>query len=153
MAKRNATYTSPSDLFDKFNLDVHKKNILIRLEETKASYIADKNLKNRIFMIDSLVNSLWQSTNLIILCRYEDQIFEISKRYEGKAHVVKSITDGTALILMSDLFIGAGGTMTAEASLPESLLFLSLLSISMLKNILLLQDLLKGLLVLETLFD
>jgi len=115
--KRSTKYTLPYDLFDKFNLDVHKKNILIRLEESKASYIADKNLKDRIFMIDSLVNSLWQSTNLIILCRYEDQIFEISKRYEGKAHVVKSITDGTALISLCDLFIGAGGTMTAEASL------------------------------------
>jgi uncharacterized protein len=60
---------------------------------------------------------LSELVNLIVLCRYQDQIIEITKRYEGKAHVVKHVIDGTSLISLADVFIGAGGTMTAEASL------------------------------------
>jgi uncharacterized protein len=114
--KRYPISPSPS-LIDKLNLNIEKKTILIRLEETKASYIADKKVENRISMIDAIVNDLYQSTNLIILCRYEDQTLEVAKRYEGKAHIIRNMIQGTSLISLADIFIGAGGTMTAEASL------------------------------------
>ena len=104
-------------MIDNFNFDTQKKTILIRPEETKASYIADKKISNRISMIDAVVNNLSELANIIILCRYEDQIIEITKRYEGKVHVLQKVTDGTSLISLADIFIGAGGTMTAEASL------------------------------------
>lgn len=107
----------PSTVIDKFNFDTQKKTILIRPEETKASYIADKKIESRISMIDAVVNNLSGLANLIILCRYEDQIIEVMKRYEGKVHVLQKVTDGTSLISLADVFIGAGGTMTAEASL------------------------------------
>jgi uncharacterized protein len=102
---------------DNLNLDSHKNTVLIRLEEAKASYIEDKKIESKISMIDALVNNLSELVNLIILCRYQDQILEVTKRYEGKAHVVKHVIDGTSLISLADLFIGAGGTMTAEAAL------------------------------------
>jgi uncharacterized protein len=108
---------SPSTVIDKFNFDTQKKTILIRPEETKASYIADKKMGTRISMIDAVVNNLSELANIIILCRYEDQIIEVMKRYEGKVHVLQKVTDGTSLISLADVFIGAGGTMTAEASL------------------------------------
>ena len=106
-----------SDLVNEIGLEVSKKNILIRLEETKASYIADKKIENTISMVDAIVDNLSVATNIIILCRYEDQILEITKRYEGKAYVMQNVPDGILLISLADLFIGAGGTMTAEASL------------------------------------
>jgi predicted glycosyltransferase len=109
--------SSSASLIDKLNLNIEKQTILIRLEETKASYIADKKVENRISMIDAIVNDLYQSTNLIILCRYEDQTLEVAKRYEGKAHIIRNMIQGTSLISLADIFIGAGGTMTAEASL------------------------------------
>jgi uncharacterized protein len=68
-------------------------------------------------MVDAIVDNLSVATNIIILCRYEDQILEITKRYEGKAYVMQNVPDGILLISLADLFIGAGGTMTAEASL------------------------------------
>ncbi|MFL6346195.1 MAG: DUF354 domain-containing protein [Nitrososphaeraceae archaeon] len=113
--KRNPM--SYSSVVDNLNLDSHKNTVLIRVEETKASYIADKKIEGKISMIDALVNNLSELVNLIVLCRYQDQIIEITKRYEGKAHVVKHVIDGTSLISLADVFIGAGGTMTAEASL------------------------------------
>jgi predicted glycosyltransferase len=110
---------SPSSftVLDKLDLDRQKKTVLIRLEEAKASYIADKKIESKIFMIDALVKDLSQSTNIIILCRYKDQIKEISERYEGSAHIIRHVIDGTLLLSLANLFIGAGGTMTAEASL------------------------------------
>ena len=114
--KRNPKSYESVDI-DNLNLDSSKNTVLIRIEEAKASYIADKKVESTISMIDAFVNNLSELVNLIILCRYQDQIIEITKRYEGKANVVKHAFDGTYLISIADVFIGAGGTMTAEASL------------------------------------
>ena len=117
--KRNpiSSSTLTSNLINEIGLETSKKNVLIRLEETKASYIADKKIENSISMVDAIVDNLSVATNIIILCRYEDQITELTKRYEGKAYTMQNVLDGTLLISLADLFIGAGGTMTAEASL------------------------------------
>jgi len=101
----------------KLNLDREKKIVLIRPEETKASYIADKKLANSISMVDAIVNSLSDSTNIIILCRYEEQIRQFMDRYEERAFIMRNVVDGTSLTAASEVFIGAGGTMTSEASL------------------------------------
>jgi uncharacterized protein len=106
-----------SNLINEIGLETSKKNVLIRLEETKASYIADKKIENSISMVDAIVDNLSIANNIIILCRYEDQITELTKRYRGKAYIMQNVLDGTLLISLADLFIGAGGTMTAEASL------------------------------------
>ena len=117
--KRNPMYYGGGSSFvdDNLNLDSNKNTVLIRVEEAKAAYIADKKIESKISMIDALINNLSELVNIIILCRYQDQIIEIAKRYEGKAHVVQHVIDGTSLISLADVFIGAGGTMTAEASL------------------------------------
>jgi predicted glycosyltransferase len=93
-----------------------KKTILVRLEESKASYIADKKI-GTAKMIDVFVNKLWRSANIVMLCRYEDQIAEMESYYGDKVQVLKDVVDGTALIKSTQLFVGAGGTMTAEAAL------------------------------------
>jgi predicted glycosyltransferase len=103
------------DYLSEVNQD-KKKMILIRLEESKASYIADKKV-SATEMIDSFVDKLWQSTNIVILCRYEDQIAEVESRYGNKVQVLRDVVDGTALVKSTHLFVGAGGTMTAEAAL------------------------------------
>lgn len=93
-----------------------KRMILLRLEESKASYIADKKISTTR-MIDSFVSKLWQSANILVLCRYEDQIAEVESRYGNKVQVLRDVVEGTTLIKSTQLFVGAGGTMTAEAAL------------------------------------
>jgi uncharacterized protein len=93
-----------------------KKTILLRLEESKASYIADKNLGTGK-MIDDFVDELWQSADIVALCRYPDQIAEVEARYGSRVRVLKDVVDGTTLVKSAQLFVGAGGTMTAEAAL------------------------------------
>jgi len=92
------------------------RTILLRLEESKASYIADKKLETGN-MIDDFVNELWQSAEIVALCRYQDQMVEVEARYGSKVRVLKDVVDGTALIKSAQLVVGAGGTMTAEAAL------------------------------------
>jgi uncharacterized protein len=92
------------------------RSILLRLEENKASYVADRGL-GTANTIDNFVSELHQSADIIVLCRYQDQIAEVESRYGTKVRVLKDVVDGTALISSVQLFVGAGGTMTAEAAL------------------------------------
>lgn len=93
-----------------------KKTVLIRLEESKASYIADKKLASTA-LVDAVVGELTQRANLVMLCRYSDQIEDAKARYGSNAEIIESVVDGIPLIKSADLFIGAGGTMSAEAAL------------------------------------
>jgi predicted glycosyltransferase len=90
--------------------------VLIRLEESKASYIADKKLGTEK-LIDDFIDQLSSTINIVILCRYPDQIDEIEARYGSKIHVIKDVINGSGLISSVHVFIGGGGTMTAEAAL------------------------------------
>jgi uncharacterized protein len=95
-----------------------KKIVLIRMEEAQASYIAYKEFADStIKMLDKLINNLADIADFFILCRYEDQKDLIAERYADKATVISNVVDGLALIFQSDVFVGAGGTMTAEAAL------------------------------------
>ncbi len=93
-----------------------EKTILLRLEESKASYIADKKIGTGK-MIDDFIDELGKTASIMVLCRYQDQIAEVEARYGNKVQVLKDVIDGTALLKSIALFIGAGGTMTAEAAL------------------------------------
>jgi predicted glycosyltransferase len=105
-----------NDDMEEVKQDKKMMMILLRLEESKASYIADKKVSTTN-MIDSFVNELWKSANIVILCRYEDQIAEVESRYGNKVQVLRDVVDGITLIKSTQLFVGAGGTMTAEAAL------------------------------------
>ena len=97
-------------------VEQEENSILLRLEESKASYMVDRK-RGTAKMIDEFVTELWQSAKIVLLCRYQDQIAEAEARYGSKVHVLKDVVDGTTLVKSSRLFIGAGGTMTAEAAL------------------------------------
>jgi hypothetical protein len=97
-------------------VDPKKKTILIRMEESKASYIVDKGIvwSN---VVDEVIRGLAGSANIVILCRYDDQILQMKRQYGKDAKIIEKVVDGTKLIESIDLFIGEGGTMTAEAAL------------------------------------
>ena len=92
------------------------RDVLIRLEESKASYMADKGL-GTINLIDQFVEACHTSFDISILCRYQDQIDAAVDRYGSKVKVFRDVVEGTAMLRSTRLFIGAGGTMTAEAAL------------------------------------
>jgi len=99
-------------------IDHSRKTILIRLEESKAAYIYNKNLRVRpLDLVDFVVNNFSDNNTIIILCRYPDQIAEMSNRFGNKATVLRQVVDGVKLLHNVDIFVGAGGTMTAESAL------------------------------------
>jgi len=91
-----------------------RKNILIRAEEEEAAY-ASKSSK--IIPIIKQVVKEYSEENIVILCRYTKQIQNLQKRFGKKAKIIKMSFDGKHLLNNTDVFIGSGGTMTAESAL------------------------------------
>ena len=91
-----------------------KKNILIRIEEEEAAYVKKSN---KIISIIKQVIKDHGNDNIVILGRYEKQIQSIQKIINKKAKVIKMSFDGKHLLNHTDIFIGSGGTMTAESAL------------------------------------
>jgi uncharacterized protein len=115
---KRGTYLSPSHPRSSIYRNANKKNILIRLEESKASYLTESSAKkNGYIFLDSLVKSTHDLANIVVICRYSDQVTKVNERYQDRVSAVGNIIDGTSAINSCDLFIGAGGTMTAEACL------------------------------------
>ena len=94
--------------------DNHKKNILIRIEEEQAAYTQ----KSRIIIpiIKEIINE-FDGENIVILGRYSEQINNLRKLFGKKVKILKMSFDGKYLLINTDVFIGSGGTMTAESAL------------------------------------
>ena len=92
----------------------HKKNILIRIEEEEASYTSKSS--KAVQIIENITNE-FSDENIVVLGRYEKQIKNLQKIIGKKAKIVKMSFDGKHLLSNTDVFIGSGGTMTAESAL------------------------------------
>jgi predicted glycosyltransferase len=90
---------------------------VIRPEESKASYLIDKANNNVNDILKSIVQNFHDTTNILVLCRYQDQIRQFKEKYGDKITVLENVVDGMELISIADIFIGGGGTMTAESAL------------------------------------
>jgi predicted glycosyltransferase len=91
-----------------------RKNILIRVEEREASYALKSS---RIIPIIKQVVKECSKENIVILGRYTKQIQNLQEKFGKKAKIVKMSFDGKHLLNNTDIFIGSGGTMTAESAL------------------------------------
>ena len=94
--------------------DNKRKNILIRVEEEEASYTSKSS---KIIPIIKQIVKEYSNENIVILCRYTKQIQNLQKRIGKKAKIIKMSFDGKHLLNNTDIFIGSGGTMTAESAL------------------------------------
>ena len=92
----------------------NKKNILIRVEEEEASYTSKSS---KIIPIIKKIEREYENENIIVLGRYTKQIKNLQKIIGKKVKIVKMTYDGKHLLKNTDIFIGSGGTMTAESAL------------------------------------
>ena len=92
----------------------NKKNILIRLEEEEASYTSKSS---KIIPIIQKIANDHKNQNIVVLGRYTKQINNLQKIIGNKVKIVKMTFDGKYLLNKTDIFIGSGGTMTAESAL------------------------------------
>ncbi|MGI0082290.1 MAG: DUF354 domain-containing protein [Nitrosopumilaceae archaeon] len=93
----------------------YKKTILIRTEESHAAYIGSR--KNRIIHIIGQITKKFSNCNIVILGRYSSQISQLRKEFGNKVIVMDRVVEGKGLLRLANVFIGSGGTMTAEAAL------------------------------------
>jgi len=92
----------------------NKKIILIRMEEEQAAYLSKST---KIIPIIKKIIDEFSEENIIILGRYSEQIKKLKTIFGKRAQILKMSYDGKFLLENIDIFIGSGGTMTAESAL------------------------------------
>lgn len=95
--------------------DRKKKTIVIRLEESAAAYAVGKTtISNQII---SELGKEGKKYNVIVLSRYKPQTDRVKREFGNQVKIIGKVVDGKSVLSATDLFIGSGGTMTAEAAL------------------------------------
>jgi predicted glycosyltransferase len=110
---------SPSVLHD-LGIIKTKPILVFRLEEAFAAYLLDKaSWKESVVtpMIIHLLEKYGDKIQIVALPRYKQQISVAKKLFRNRVIIPDKAIDGPSLISFSTLFVGAGGTMTAEAAM------------------------------------
>jgi hypothetical protein len=98
------------------NLDPRKKTITVRVQESDAPYLAKADMTWTDKVLAALLEA-FPDTNLVALCRYDFQVEEIKGKFGSRCFVPEDVVSGHDLLSRTDLFVGMGGTMSAEAAL------------------------------------
>ncbi|MDE1844941.1 MAG: DUF354 domain-containing protein [Thaumarchaeota archaeon] len=99
---------------ERISVDRTRKTIVIRPEESEAAYILGKTESDNIIYE---VSKEYRLYNIIVLARYAVQKKRLKEKFGKKVIIMNKVVDGKSLLSTTDLFIGSGGTMTAEAAL------------------------------------
>jgi predicted glycosyltransferase len=91
------------------------KNILIRIEEEHAAYLHKK--QSLVMPIIKEIAKKFPSENVLVLPRYKSQITILRKTLGTGVKILRRVVIGQTLLRDTDIFVGSGGTMTAEAAL------------------------------------
>ena len=97
-------------------LDPAKKTITVRVQESDAPYLAKADMSWTDKLLSSMIGA-FPDVNLVALCRYDFQVEEIRAKFGSRCTVPEEVVSGHSLLSATDLFIGMGGTMNAEAAL------------------------------------
>ena len=97
-------------------LDPKKKTITVRVQESDSPYLAGRDRGWTNIVLQRLAQT-FTDCNLVALCRYDYQVGEIKRAFGSNYIVPDEIIDGQGLLSATDLFVGMGGTMNAEAAL------------------------------------
>ncbi len=97
-------------------LDSRKKTITVRVQESDAPYLVGRDRGWTAVLLERLAKTFTEC-NLVALCRYGYQVEEVRKAFGSRYIIPEEIVDGRGLLSVTDLFVGMGGTMNAEAAL------------------------------------
>lgn len=97
-------------------LDRGRKTITVRVQESDAPYLAGADMTWTDKLLGSLLEE-FPDANIVALCRYDFQVEEIKSKFGSRLIVPDEVVSGYGLLAATDLFVGMGGTMNAEAAL------------------------------------
>jgi predicted glycosyltransferase len=105
----------------KLNLDQSKPIVIVRPEESEASYmqgLRDISVKSvKSFPLVRRVLSEFTDAQVIVMPRYGKQRSTILKEFGEKVIVPDQVIDGPSLLSFSTLTVSGGGTMSWESAL------------------------------------
>jgi predicted glycosyltransferase len=105
-------------VLDELGLDVSAPIVTLRVPEVFASYllgISGAHMVLREFIERFL--QLRRDAQMVVVPRYLEQVKELKAMFGDRIALCESVVDGPSLIALSDVFVGMGGTMSAEAAL------------------------------------
>ncbi len=105
-------------ILSELDLNETKSILTFRTEETFAAYLLHK--ARRIPIVVSTIRKLLQTSRdfqVVVLPRYEKQAAALENIFREKVVVCDTIVDAPSLLSFTSIFVGAGGTMTSEATL------------------------------------
>jgi predicted glycosyltransferase len=114
------TFTPNPEILNELNLDPSRPIIVLRVEESFASYLlgyAHLEEPTILPIINKLLDEHGDTLQIVALPRYEEQIPIIKAAYNNSIIIPEKTIDGPSLLFFTSIFIGAGGTMTAESAL------------------------------------
>jgi len=91
-----------------------RRVILVRVEEEYASYSTKK--RPAIPIIKEIIKN-FNDEEIIVMGRYTSQVRHLDQIFGKKINVLSKIVDSKILLDNVDVFVGSGGTMTAESAL------------------------------------
>ena len=91
-----------------------RKVIVVRVEEEYASYSTKK--RPAIPIIKEIAKNFYNE-EIIVMGRYTSQVRRLEQVFGKKIRVLSKVVDSKILLENTDVFIGSGGTMTAESAL------------------------------------
>jgi predicted glycosyltransferase len=97
-------------------LDRSKRTITVRVQESDAPYLAKADMTWTDKVLSALLEA-YPDANLVALCRYDFQVQEVKAKFGSKWIIPNEVVSGQSLLSATDLFVGMGGTMNAEAAL------------------------------------
>jgi len=110
-------YAPGADPRQALGLDEEKPIVVLRTEEEYASYLLQSQRRTKS-IVSQLASPLKEfGAQVVLLPRYENQVEVLTRELAGVATVPPRVVDSIGLLSRSSAFVGAGGTMNAEAAL------------------------------------
>jgi len=115
-----SNYKSNKDVFAGLKLDLNKPILVVRTPEEFAAYLTERSstLSSKVTdVIGKVLEINGDTMQIVILPRYDVQRDRLKKRFGDRVIIPEHIIDAIPLVRASSVFVGGGGTMTAEAAL------------------------------------
>jgi len=109
IAKRKVSKNSK-----KLDKESGRRVILVRVEEEYASYSTKK--RPAIPIIKEIIKN-FNDEEIVVMGRYTSQVRQLAQTFGKKIRVLSKVVDSKILLENTDVFVGSGGTMTAESAL------------------------------------
>lgn len=113
------TFIPNSTVLRELSLESSQPIVVVRVEEAFASYLLG-HVPERESVTIPIIREIMDcdpAIQIVVLPRYMEQIQTLNAVFQDQVRVPQQIIDGPNLLFFASVFIGAGGTMTAEAAL------------------------------------